>query len=135
MALNFFKQQKVLIIVNLLVGNLLIELLSYINSTVWEILIYQIEFSILIIPVLFLAALSIKPIKNKIWMFVVIELESLVFFYLMSFLIILTSSIIESDFNRSGILGVLPFLVLPALIFSPIWSAIGIMNAYLLKRT
>ncbi len=134
--IKFIKKKKWLILGNLVIGNFVIWLLSYLNSTTLEILMYQAEFTILLIPALFLAVLSVSRIKSKVWTFVLIELESMVFFYLMMLLTILTACIIEPDpvGSNSDFLGMLTFLLLPTFVLSPIWSALGIINAFLLKR-
>lgn len=132
--IDFIRQQKKAIWVNLLIGNMLIEVICYLNSSFLQRLVYQIEFSALIIPMLFLAALTIGMSSHTFWRFVIIQIEAFLFFYVFTLVMYLTS-LVPNDFNLNVFTGLFSFLLLPALWLCPVWIGFGSMNYWMLSKS
>ena len=130
---TFLKKKKKAILLNLLFGNLIIEILCFINSTALQRLILHIEFSIIIIPALLICYASMQTLTHPLLKLLIIELEALIFFCLMMIMVVLTSQLqaASSPVQWSGLFG---FLWIPCLIFTPIWAFLGAMNFFLLKE-
>ena len=133
--LELINYQKWVIISNLIMGNFLIEILFFLNSTALERLLYHIELSVLILPTLLTCSIIFQKIKKKIWQFFFIQGAALIFFYVFSFLIILTASFLSPPNTESNFTGILFFLLFPAIWLSPVWIGMGVLNFYLLQKT
>ena len=134
--LLFLKKYSSLIISNLILGNVIIEVLCYLNSSIIERLSYHLEFTLLILPILWLFLTVAIKVKKR-YCFLWAQIFSAFSFYLMSFLIITTSFLLENNMHFSNLSGVQElwlFLFLPLLWLSPIWIGVGILNYVLISR-
>jgi hypothetical protein len=132
-VITFLREKKKAIFLNLLFGNLIIEVLCFINSTALQRLVFQLEFTAIIVPILFIGYASMQVRSHPFMKLLIIELEAFMFFYLMIVLVICTSQwqAGSSPIQWSGLFS---FLLIPSFIFTPVWALLGAMNFFLLKE-
>jgi hypothetical protein len=129
----FLKEKKKAIFLNLLFGNVLIEILCFINSTALQRLVFHLEFSALIVPVLFICYISMRAVKNAFLKVLLVELEAFLFFYCMVVLVVCTFQL-QAGSTATEWSSLFSFLLIPSFIFTPVWALLGAMNFFLLKE-